>query len=272
MKKVWMTFAAAAVAATLSAEIVKNPDPNTLWIENGKNIKSAVNHGSLVWGTGGKIKVTALDKGFTFGPGGTLGIYIPVSKQYPWFCAKVKSAERIGDKYHALGFNTNLNVGLYTVVSTIPRGTYCIDLSGSNKLTDKAYLNYMRMDIHSGNITFDYIGMFKEPPCVLSLGNAPIKKGATVKVTIKTAQPAEMVQLKFYKAYTMPAINVKPGVKRYLAKPVEGKDNKEWTFEFPYNGFKGVDGKKGSIVIEALVETKEDMESYIFFNQVPFEK
>ncbi len=272
MKKVWMTLAAAAVAATLSAEIVKNPDSNTLWIENGKNIKSAVKHGDLVWGTGGKIKVTAQDNGFTFGPGGALGIYVPVSKQYPWLCAKVKTVERIGNTYHSLGMNPNLNIGLFSVVSKIPRGTYCINLADSPKLQDKAFSNYMRMDIHSGNITFDYIGMFKEPPCALSFGDAPVKKGTNAKITIKTAQPAEMVQLKFYKAYTMPAINVIPNAKRYLAKPVEGKDNKEWTFEFPYNGFKGVDGKIGTVVIEALVETKEDMESYIFFNQVPFEK
>lgn len=272
MKKIFMTLAAAAFAATLSAEIVKNPDPNTLWIENGKNIKSAPRHGNLRWGTGGKIKVTALDKGFKFGPGGTVGIYIPVSKQYPWFCAKVRSVERIGNTYHSLSMNLNLDIGVYSVVSKIPRATYCINLADSRKLKDKAFLNYMRMDIHSGNITFDSIGMFKEPFCVVSLGNAPIKKGTKVKVTIKTQKPAEMVQLKFYKSYTMPAINVIPNVKRYLAKPVAGKGNKEWIFEFPYNGFKGVDGKKGSIAIEALVETKEDMESYIFFNQVPFEK
>ena len=32
MRKVFMTLAATAFAAVLSAEIVKNPDPNTLWI------------------------------------------------------------------------------------------------------------------------------------------------------------------------------------------------------------------------------------------------
>lgn len=272
MNKFLMTLAAAAFAATVSAEILKNPDPNTLWIENGKNIKSAVRHGNYTWGTGGKLKITSLDKGFQVGSAGTMGIYIPVSNQYPWFCAKVRSVERIGNTYHSLSCNTNLNVGIYSVISKIPRGVYCINLADSDKLKEKPFLNYMRMDIHSGNITFDYIGMFKEPFCVVSLGNAPIKKGSTVKVTVKTQQPAEMVQLKFYKSYTMPAINVIPNVKRYLAKPVAGKDNKEWTFEFPYNGFKGVDGKKGTVLIEALVETKEDMESYFFFNQVPFEK
>ena len=79
-----------------------------------------------------------------------------------------------------------------------------------------------------------------------------------------------MVQLKFYKAYTMPAINVIPNVKRYLAKPVDGKGNKEWTFKFPYNGFKGVDGKVGSVLIEAVVETKDEVQSYFFFNRVAF--
>ena len=272
MRKVFMTLAATAFAAVLSAEIVKNPDPNTLWIENGKNIKTAARHGSLVWGLGNKLKATAADKVFTFGPGGTVGIYIPIAKPYPWFCAKINTVERIGNNYHAFNINTNVGIGGHSVVSKIPRGTYCINMEDSKRLKEKAALNYMRMDIHSANITFESIGMFKEPFCVVSLGKAPIKKGTNVKVHIKTRKPVEMVQLKFYKAYTMPTINVIPNVKRYIAKPVEGKDNQEWIFEFPYNGFKGVDGKTGSIVIEALVETKEDMESYIFFNQVPFEK
>ena len=42
MNKFFTTLAAAAFCAALSAEIAKNPDPNTLWIEKGKNIKKNV--------------------------------------------------------------------------------------------------------------------------------------------------------------------------------------------------------------------------------------
>ena len=192
MRKVFMTLAATAFAAVLSAEIVKNPDPNTLWIENGKNIKTAARHGSLVWGLGNKLKATAADKGFTFGPGGTVGIYIPIAKPYPWFCAKINTVERIGNNYHAFNINTNVGIGGHSVVSKIPRGTYCINMEDSKRLKEKAALNYMRMDIHSANITFESIGMFKEPFCVVSLGKAPIKKGTNVKVHIKTRKPVDL--------------------------------------------------------------------------------
>lgn len=271
MNKFFTTMAAAAFCAALSAEIVKNPDPNTLWIENGKNIKFAEKHGDLRWGTGNTLKITSSEQGFTIGPAGKLGIYIPVSSQYPWFCFKVNSVERVGNTYHGLATNLALDIGIFSVVSRIPKGVYCIPMAGAKKLKEKPSWNYMRLDIHSANITFDYIGMFKEPPCALSLGDSPIKKGSEVTVSIKTKEPAEMVQLKFYKAYTMPAINVIPNVKRYLAKPVDGKGNKEWTFKFPYNGFKGVDGKVGSVLIEAVVETKDEVQSYFFFNRVAFE-
>ena len=266
-------LAAAALCIAAQAEIVKNPDPNTLWIEKGgQNIKFAEKQGDLLWGTGGKLTITPQEKGFSVGTGGSLGIYVPVSKQYPWFCFQVKNVERGASGYHALSTNLALDIGIFSAVSRIPKGIYCINMSASKKLQDKPRFNYMRLDVHNANITFDYLGMFKEPPCELSLGARPVKKGSNAIVTIKTKEPAEMVQLKFYKAYTMPAIQVIPNVKRYMAKPVDGKDNKEWTFQFPYNGFKGVDGKIGSVVIEAVVETKEEVQSYIFFNQVPFEQ
>lgn len=272
MKKLTTLLAAASVFAAVQAEIVKNPDPNTSWIETGKNIKFADRQGEFVWGTGGKLKITSLENGFQIGSSGNLGIYVPVSTQYPWFCMKIRGVERVGSGYHALATNLALDIGVFSVVSRIPKGVYCVPMSASPKLKEKPRFNYMRLDFHNANITFDYIGMFKEPPCEVSLGNDPVKKGSNVTVTIKTKEPAEMVQLKFYKAYTMPAITVIPNVKRYLAKPVEGKDSKEWTFQFPYNGFKGVDGKKGSVIIEAVVETKEEVQSYFFFNQVPFEQ
>lgn len=272
MNKIITFFAAAAVCAAVQAEFLKNPDPNTLWIENGKNVKFAEKHGDYVWGTGGALKITSLEKGFQVGHAGKLGTYISVSSEYPWFCFQIRGAERQASGYHALSTNLALDIGVFSVVSRIPKGIYCINMSSSQKLKVKPRFNYMRLDIHNANITFDYLGMFKEPPCELSLGTAPIKKGSDVTVTVKTKVPAEMVQLKFYKAYTMPAIQVIPNVKRYMAKPVDGTGNKEWTFKFPYNGFKGVDGKIGSVVIEAVVETKEEVQSYIFFNQVPFEK
>lgn len=272
MNKIFTTLAAAAFCAVLSAEIVKNPDPNTLWIENGKNVKTAAKHGDLIWGLGGKATITSLDKGFKISGPGNLGIYVPVSNQYPWLCYEIKNVERISSGYHAFSMNPALDIGVFSVVTKIPKGTYCIALDSSAKLKEKPRWNYMRLDIHNANVILDYIGMFKEPPCALSLGKGLIKKGTDVNIVIKTKEPAEMVQLKFYKAYTMPAIQVIPNAKRYLAKPVDGKDNKEWTFSFPYNGFKGIDGKIGSVVIEAVVETKDDVHSYIFFNQVPFEK
>lgn len=271
MNKIITSIAAVAICAAVSAEIVKNPDPNTLWIENGKNMKLGPAPRKC-WGIKGNIKSSAAENGFKLGPSGTLGTYVPVSSQYPWYCFKVVSVERVGSGYHALSTNLNLNIGIFSIVSKIPKGIYCISMEGAKKLKEKPFDNYMRFDIHSANITFEYLGMFKEPPCKLSFGSTVIKKGSNATITITTKEPAEMVQLKFYKAYTMPAINVIPGVKRYLAKPVDGKGNKEWTFSFPYNGFKGVDGKIGSIVIEAVVETKDEVQSYIFFNQIPFEK
>jgi hypothetical protein len=271
MNKIISTIAAAAVCFALSAEIVKNPDPNTLWIENGKNAKTAVKHGDFCWGTEGKLQFKEMEKGFQIGSGGKLGTYALFSKQYPWFCFKIRSVERVSSGYHALATNLNLDLGVKSIVTKIPKGVYCMPLAASAKLKEKPSWNYMRFDFHNANITFDYIGMFKEPPCEVSLGTAPIKKGSDVTVTIKTKEPAEMVQLKFYSAYTMPAINVIPNVKRYLAKPVEGKGEKEWTFQFPYNGFKGVKGDRGSVVIEAVVETKDEVQSYFFFNRVVFE-
>ena len=49
MNKWIMTALAAAAAVTMQAKQLENPDPNTLWIEDGKEIAISPKYGFKAW-------------------------------------------------------------------------------------------------------------------------------------------------------------------------------------------------------------------------------
>ena len=266
MKKAMVAvFAYAALSDC--AEIVERPDADTLWIENGKALSVADKPGILTWQKKDKLALASLDNGFLMEGNGSTGIYIPVSKEFPWLCINVVSAERIGTGYHAFSINPNLDIGICSVVSRIPRGIYCIPLAAAPKLTEKVRNHYFRLDVNNAKIHFSSIAMVKEPPCTVTVKPVSVKKGDEVTITCRTRSKAQYVELKFYQTYTMPNLRIADDVKRCLAKAVSGSDGKEWTFSFKYEGFKGgrlKEGetwRRGSILLETVVETDNEVVS-----------
>ena len=263
-----------AAGAMLCADVIKNPDGNTLWLENGKNIAVSPENTfkSFVWRSA-KIKITPHEKhGFMLEGTGTTGVYILSSSQYPWLCLDIDSAERTEDGYYALNLVAAPKTGSYGSVSRIPRGKYYFSVSGTPGLNDKPAARYMRLDLSRAKIHVNSLTMLKTPPCLPEVTPSNVKKGDTVEVRCKLTKKAQQVEFKFYQSYTMPNLKPSKEIKRCEAKEVPGSSGLEWSFTFPYQGFAGAAWgrdkkgfKKGEVLLQIMVETEDEVTDHFFF-------
>lgn len=274
MKKSFVLLILTGMIATVNAEVIQNPDSNTLWQENGKNIKTSpkLAYKNFIWNAE-KIKITPHEKqGFFLEGNGVTGVYLPSSTQYKWLCLDLASVNRIGNGYHALNMVAAPKLSGYGPVSRIPRGKYYLSVEGTPGLTEKASGRYMRMTISNAKLHVNSVSMIKTPPCLPEVTPANVKKGDTVTIHCKTVQKAQYVEFKFYQTYTMPNLKPAKDIKRCEAKEVPGSNGTEWTYTFSYNGFAGAargrdkNGfKKGEVLLQIILETEEEVTDNFFF-------
>jgi hypothetical protein len=274
MKKLFTLLTLTGLFAAAHAEVVKNPDANTLWLENGKNIVTSPKntYKDYNWWLN-KVKLTPhQQKGFVIEGSGTIGVYVRSSKEYSWLCLDIASVDKLGKGYHALSVLPAAKTQNYGVVSRIPRGTYYHSLAASPEMKDKASSKFMRMDISSAKIHFNSVSMVKAPPCIPTVEPATVKKCDTVTVRCKLAKKPQYVELKFYQAYTMPNLKPAKDMKRCEAKEVPGSNGLEWTFSFPYQGFVGATRgrekngfKSGEVLLQIILEDDEKVSDLFFF-------
>ena len=274
MKKLFTLLTLTGLFAVAHAEVVKNPDANTLWLENGKNIVTSPKntYKDYNWWLN-KVKLTPHpQKGFVIEGSGTIGVYVRSSKEYSWLCLDIASVDKLGKGYHALSVLPAAKTKNYGTVSRIPRGTYYFSLANSPEMKDKATSKFMRMDISGAKLHFNSVSMVKAPPCIPTVEPATVKKGDTVTVRCKLAKKPQYVELKFYQAYTMPNLKPAKDIKRCEAKEIPGSNGLEWTFSFPYNGFVGATRgrekngfKSGEVLLQIILEDEEKVSDLFFF-------
>ena len=274
MKKLFTLLTLTGLFAVAHAEVVKNPDANTLWLENGKNIVTSPKntYKDYNWWLN-KVKLTPhQQKGFVIEGSGTIGVYVRSSKEYSWLCLDIASVDKLGKGYHALSVLPAAKTKNYGTVSRIPRGTYYFSLANSPEMKDKATSKFMRMDISGAKLHFNSVSMVKAPPCIPTVEPATVKKGDTVTVRCKLAKKPQYVELKFYQAYTMPNLKPAKDIKRCEAKEIPGSNGLEWTFSFPYNGFVGATRgrekngfKSGEVLLQIILEDEEKVSDLFFF-------
>ena len=274
MKKLFSLLTLTGMFAIAHADVIKNPDPNTLWLENGKNIVTSPKntYKDYNWWLN-KVKLTPHpQKGFVIEGSGTIGVYVRSSKEYSWLCLDIASVDKLGKGYHALSVLPAAKTQNYGVVSRIPRGTYYFSLANSPEMKDKATSKFMRMDFSGAKIHFNSVSMIKAPPCIPTVEPAAVKKGDTVTIRCKTTKKAQYVEFKFYQTYTMPNLKPAKDIKRCEAKEVPGSNGTEWTYTFTYNGFAGATWgrdkkgfKKGEVMLQIILETEEEVTDNFFF-------
>ena len=231
MKKTLIALTVGALAFGAYAEFKKNPDPNTLWMEEGGNTAYGKNAGKEWRTNGGEIIPVKDDKYMVFGGAKDLGRYVPVSPEYPYFIVKVKANEPRPKSYHA--FNAGLPNGcaLFNVVTKVPVGTYVVRHNVTQKRDQ-----FLRLDYYGKKITIEKMGMVKVPEVAVDMTSAKIKKGDELTITVKLQKEADAVDMKCFKAYTMPKIKLN-GKDSY---EMTGDDSgKVWTFKAKYDSFTG---------------------------------
>ena len=240
-------LSALLLTLTLSAEHLIKPDANTLWRETGKNNKLGAPWGRA-WnnkGTVPELKTLPDGKGFYIygkdGKGRKALTSVPVSKDYPYFVAKISDVEIFK------GFTcwTFQMPNLLTISSTKPeKGIYIFNLfpDGKDKSDKKGKpVNsaYLAWYCYNTKLTFEEMCIVKTPEFAVnaSCADGTIRIGSKVKFTVQMKDEAEDVSIRLYTGYLIKSIPVNGGTKIQL-KPVD-KTQKLWSAEVEIKSLNG---------------------------------
>ena len=232
----WMTAALLlAMAGMLQAKQLKKPDENTLWLEDGKEIKSAPRSGRGHWLKSDKLEIKSREdgKGFSFfarGMGGKTATVVDLTPGYPYFTFRITGIELLNGYRNWTVFMQN---GFSTNQVTAPeKGIYVYDLyqnlpekERGRKITNLfVHLYHLRLD-------FEYMKLVKKPDYVVraECADSEIKPGSKVKFTAELAEEAEDVSISLFTTGVPRPFKMNGAVKIQL-KPTD-KTQKVWTAE-----------------------------------------
>lgn len=219
-----------ALSVSSFAELKQNPDGNTLWIEDGKDIKTGAGSGDY-WNDA--IKFTPLaDGGFSMeasGKGNATGRYLPMSLEYPYVVFEISQVEK-RPGYTALGLPQLLGAGNGAVgigmVSQLQTGIFAVNVFENGKLGSAN--PYFRINLFNCTLNFKYLKCVKVPESYIEiLPKETLKIGDKVTFKVHLANKAEDVSLRFFFGYTMPEIRFN-GEQSLQLKPENPDDPKIW--------------------------------------------
>lgn len=258
MKKTLIALTVGALAFGAYAEFKKNPDANTLWVEEGGNTAYGKNAGKEWRTNNGEIVPVKDAKNMVFGGAKDLGRYVPVSPDYPYFIVKVKSNDLKPKSYNA--FSASLpGIPMFNVVTKVPAGTYVVKHSMNLKRDQ-----FLRLDYFGKRITIEKMGMVKVPEVAVDMAPAALQKGDELTVTVTLQKEADAVDIKFHKAYTMPKIKLNGKDAYEMTGDASGK---VWTFKVKYDnftGFKPGEKLKKTNIIFAIEVIRGDKTEYVY--------
>ena len=166
MKKIFVSLLSVAAALSVNGELVKNPDPVTLWKEDGKAIQIAPERSNKAW-LSGKLEITGLENGgFKVSANDpknyTTLRYVPLNAEYPYLEYKIRQVEQ---KKGYMGYSfsyTGLQGNVFGQVRSATPGTFTVKLFENHPFPNRKE-GALRLDLYGQAITFDYIKQVKEP-------------------------------------------------------------------------------------------------------------
>ena len=239
MNKWIMTVLAVAAAGTIQAKQLDNPDENTLWMEDGKEIVLSPSPGFKRWLVipGKKdleIKSNEAGKGFSFyakdGSGRYTVTRVKVSPEYPYLTFRITNIEMLkGYRNWTVFFE-----GFFSSaqITSPQKGIFIFDMY--KNLPEKAFNTkaaYLYFTLYHLGLNFEYIKMVKKPAYVVraECADAEIKPGSKVKFTAELAKEAEDVSITLTTAGQPRPVKLNGALKIQL-KPTD-KTQKVWTTE-----------------------------------------
>lgn len=266
LSKFLMSVFFATLSASSFAELKENPDENTLWIEDGKEIKTGAGSGNH-WNDA--VKFTPLaDGGFSMeasGKASATGRYLPMSLEYPYIVFEISRVEKrsgyVAFNLPVIHGGTGMSSVGIGMVSQPQTGIFTVNVFENGKLP--LAKPYFRINEHNCTLDFKYLKCVKMPENYIEMmPKQPSKIGDKITFKVHLAKPAEDVSLRFFYGYTMPEIRIN-GEQSLQLKPENPDDPKVWTATVDY---KSIDFSKktdkdivpGGMLIKAVVLGSEN--------------
>ena len=235
MKK--LLFSVLSLSASMVfAEMKLNPDPNTLWIEDGKNIQTATNNYSYGFNNTDLIVTPNPAGGFYMEQKQQgkprSGRKVNISPEYPYIVYEITELE-LKPGYHALWMPMLGNASM-VLEGNPQKGMFAINYYENSKLKPGQKSENMIFDIHGLKVGFKYVKVVKVPDYYIKVESPAFasKKhcapGDKVRFTVYLKEEAEDVSLTFYTRIVTP-LNINGSSKLQLY-PVN-ENPKVWSAE-----------------------------------------
>ncbi len=222
--------------ATL-AEVIKNSDPNTLWIEDGVGITLG---GDSPWT--GNLELQPLDEGgfeviSSHDGQDRLYAHLPrpsgASAYLSWEIIHVEK----GEGYHA--FVLNFPEMLLQMVTEPQTGIFSVPVDAMDAEAPQLFSIYL----YNTKIGFKYLKLEEKPkdfirissPSIEAKKQVELHEELTFEVTLE--EPAEAVTLSFLHSYMMPQLRIN-GEQQLELKPVE-RNPRLWRGSIKVNSVEG---------------------------------
>lgn len=218
------------------AEFKDNPDPNTLWIEDGSNIATGDKSSDQYWAVGTPaLNITAApdNAGFILDAAGEAhasGRYVKFDPAYPYITWEITGVEN-GTGYRAFSVRAlGASHAFGGMVSHIQPGIYTCK---TNYLFPEPKTTFLRLELYNAKVTLKYLKVSKAPDNYAEINTDLFKSkgylelGDEVQFKVVLAEPAEDVTLRFFHSYIMPPLSVN-GSQTLQLKPVN-EQNKIWS-------------------------------------------
>lgn len=242
---------------SLKAEFKKNPDPNTLWEEDGKEIVTGDSVSMGKWLD--SLKFTPHEKGGfsveAVQPKKYVsGYYIPVLPDYPFLVFSIKSVQYTKENYRAFGVHVG-DSGIGMIANPQP-GIFVVNVFEAWKKPPQNNITYMKIYLYGLNLHIGNLAMVKRPENFVTVrntnGSMEMKPGDTLEFTLSLSKPAEDASIRFYNSYCMPLLKM-DGSDKLQLKPVDKDNPILWKGTLKLSRFQEKEIKAFDIVMKTTV-------------------
>jgi len=189
------------IPAFISAEIISNPDENTMWHETGNNIDSIEVQQS--WNNEFHDFFSGEGGGFIIKPRtnqGATGCSFDYDPEFPYWVMKISKIKTLPGMYVGLLAPLFRGINYFSSTGKILPGVYICDLYKNSQfpaLTRNAFTSFY---LYGAEITIDYIKLQKKPVdnFILDTPDEPIKNGDEVRFLVELSEPAKKIKVKLY--------------------------------------------------------------------------
>lgn len=240
MNKWIMTTLAVAIAGVSQAKQLDNPDPNTLWMEDGKEIAVSPKYGFKAWYPERdkkklEIKPKADGKGFSLSAGDAngrkAGTKVKFSPDYPYLVFRVTDFE-ILKKGSLWTLRTELGNMIVGQKPPFQKGIFVFDLYRNLPEKDAAKkAGAINVWLYNLRLDLEYMKLVKKPDNLVraECAGPEIKPGSKVKFTAELSEAAEGVSISLFTMGAPEVIEVNEESEIPL-KPAD-RAKKVWTAE-----------------------------------------